>query len=143
MANLPKIEAGQTLSDFVKENPGAFPYLEQYDIPKLSDEFVITDVTFNYANDRVSYTAGRQQITVTVFDYEVGSYGIDTEDATVNNLTVNGFDAVTVEKYYEEEELNTNRVILIDQESNLLIDVFGMRVELPYLMEIAEGVRKR
>lgn len=138
----PSIDDGETLSEFISNNPGEFPFFEQYEIPELPPQFIIDDVTSNGTRDRATFSVDRRQIQITIFDYEYGSYGVDTEDATVNQLLINGYEAFTVEKYYNEEQLNTNRVILLDKDYNLLIDVFGMRVELPFLMEIAEGIKR-
>lgn len=114
-------------------------WTEEYNVTYLPEGFSALTSSCSTLSRYIEYADGNDNSITLEQDIDTTTYSIDTENAKVEYLDINGKKAMYVEKEYEEIG-NTNK--LLWKEDDYFIGLDGIGVTKEELVKVAESVKK-
>lgn len=126
-------------SSRVSEGRFDIEWTEEYNVTYLPEGFSTLTSSCSTLSRCIEYADVNDNSITFEQDIDSTTYSIDTENAKVEYLDINGKRAMYVEKEYEEIG-NTNK--LLWKENDYFIEVEGIGVTKEELVKVAESVKK-
>ena len=132
-------DANKENNSWLNKDKFDIEWTEEYNVTYLPEGFSALTLSCNTLSRYIEYADGNDNSITLGQNIDTTTYSIDTENAKVEYLDINGKKAMYVEKEYEEIG-NTNK--LLWKEDDYFIGLDGIGVTKEELVKVAESVKK-
>lgn len=132
-------DANKENNSWLNKDKFDIEWTEEYNVTYLPEGFSALTLSCSTLSRYIEYADGNDNSITLGQNIDTTTYSIDTENAKVEYLDINGKKAMYVEKEYEEIG-NTNK--LLWKEDDYCIGLDGIGVTKEELVKVAESVKK-
>ena len=132
-------DANKENNSWLNKDKFDIEWTEEYNVTYLPEGFSALTLSCSTLSRYIEYADGNDNSITLGQNIDTTTYSIDTENAKVEYLDINGKKAMYVEKEYEEIG-NTNK--LLWKEDDYFIGLDGIGVTKEELVKVAESVKK-